>query len=105
MKTLDQFDFHQTLEASRGQAIVCFCVPRDAADAATAVRLEQAVVDGLGVPFRPQRVVFLPDLPKTRNMKIMRRVLRAVWNGEPAGDLSSLVNPECLAAVEAARGA
>jgi len=87
----------------KGQAIVCFCVARGTPDDATAARLAQAVADGLGAPFRPQRVVFLPDLPKTRNMKIMRRVLRAVWCGEPPGDLSSLVNPECIAAIEAAR--
>jgi acetyl-CoA synthetase len=92
-----------TPDPVKGQAIVCFCVPRGDRDSETARRLEQAVVDGLGTPFRPQRVVFLPDLPKTRNMKIMRRVLRAAWTGEPAGDISSLVNPECLTAVEAAR--
>jgi len=90
-------------DAVKGQAIVCFCVPRGAADDAAAARLARAVVDGLGAPFRPQRVVFVPDLPKTRNMKIMRRVLRAVWCGEPAGDLSSLVNPECIAAIDALR--
>ena len=90
-------------DAVKGQAIVCFCVPRDEAGADAETRLSQAVVDGLGVPFRPQRVVLVPDLPKTRNMKIMRRVLRAVWCGESAGDLSSLVNPECIGAIEGLR--
>jgi len=87
----------------KGQAIVCFCVARAAEDTATAVRLSQAVTDGLGTAFRPQRIVFVPDLPKTRSMKIMRRVLRAIWCGEPAGDLSALTNPGCLDGIRALR--
>jgi len=35
-------------------------------------------------------------LPKTRNMKIMRRVLRSVYENNNPGDLSSLVNPETV---------
>ena len=38
----------------------------------------------------------MSDLPKTRNMKIMRRVVRAVVNGQAPGELSSLVNPESI---------
>ena len=39
----------------------------------------------------------MPDLPRTRNMKVMRRVVRAAWLGEEPGDLSTLVNPESVA--------
>jgi len=53
-------------------------------------------VRGLGAPFRPSRLIFVSDLPRTRNMKIMRRVIRAVCAGEDAGDLSSLLNPEVV---------
>lgn len=71
-------------------------------------RLSDAVVAGLGVAFRPAAVLFVPDLPKTRNMKIMRRVVRAVYVGQPPGDLSSLANPEAIdalaASVRAAQG-
>ena len=87
----------------KGQAIVCFFVPRGESGDDIAAALSEAVVEGLGTPFRPQRVVPVPDLPKTRNMKVMRRVLRAVWCGEPPGDLSSLVNPQCIADIETAR--
>ena len=41
-------------------------------------------------------IEFVDDLPKTRNMKIMRRVIRAAWLGKDAGDLSTLVNPESV---------
>jgi acetyl-CoA synthetase len=56
------------------------------------------------VPFRPQAVIFVADLPKTRNMKIMRRVIRATCLGESAGDLSSLSNPESVDALRAHSG-
>ena len=52
--------------------------------------------------FRPAEVVFVADLPRTRNMKAMRRVARAVLLGEDPGDLSTLVNPESVQAIRAA---
>ena len=58
--------------------------------------LSDAVVVGLGAAFRPSAVLFVSDVPKTRNMKILRRVVRAVYLGESPGDLSSLVNPEAV---------
>jgi acetyl-CoA synthetase len=36
-------------------------------------------------------------------MKLMRRVVRSAWLGEDAGDLSTLVNPEAVQAIRAAR--
>ena len=85
-------------DSVKGESVVCVCVPRaaDAAGEDGARRLEQAVVDGLGRPFRPGRIVFVSDLPKTRNQKIMRRLVRAVFTGAPPGDLSSLVNPAAV---------
>jgi len=83
----------------KGQAVVCVCVAGDAGDA-LAAELAEAVVRELGAPFRPRRVVFVADLPKTRNMKIMRRVVRSACTGQPPGDLSSLVNPESVAELQ-----
>jgi len=82
----------------KGTALVAVCVPRAGvtADDALAAELSRTIVHGLGVPFQPRAVLFVPDLPKTRNMKIMRRVVRAVCTGADPGDLSSLVNPEAL---------
>jgi len=65
--------------------------------------LIEAVVRGLGVPFRPKAVTFVSELPKTRNLKIMRRVIRAAVLGEPPGDLSSLVNPEAVEEIRSKR--
>ncbi len=50
----------------------------------------------MGRAFRPREVHFVPDRPKTRSMKAMRRVIRAVLPDDPAGDLSALVNPESM---------
>ena len=52
-------------------------------------------------PYRPKLVLLTSSLPKTRNEKIMRRVIRAVLSGAQAGDLSALVNPEAVAELQA----
>jgi acetyl-CoA synthetase len=54
------------------------------------------VVSELGKAFRPERVVFVRALPKTRSAKIVRRAVRARVLGEDPGDLSSVENPEVL---------
>jgi len=89
-----------------GQQVMCVCIPAPgvATDDVTAGRLRDAVADGLGKSFRPQQVLFVADLPKTRNMKIMRRVVKAAVLGQPPGDLTALVNPEAVDAVRAAAG-
>jgi acetyl-CoA synthetase len=85
-------------DAIKGSAIVCVCVPMPGVPASSALEgeLAAAVVKGMGTSYRPRQVLLVNDLPKTRNMKIMRRVVRSVFRGEPPGDLSSLVNPEAV---------
>ncbi|CEJ10991.1 Acetyl-coenzyme A synthetase [bacterium YEK0313] len=90
-------------DPAKGSAVVCVCVPArgvtgtpDLADA-----MKKAVVAGLGASFRPKTVVFVEAIPKTRSMKIMRRVVRSIWLGQPVGDLSGLVNPEAVDALKA----
>ena len=89
----------------KGSALVLVCTPR--AGVARSPDLErelaEVVMRGLGAPFRPKQVLIVSDLPKTRNLKIMRRVIRAAYLGENPGDLSSLVNPESIEEIRAAR--
>ncbi len=87
----------------KGTAIVCVCVRRSESvpEGEDADELAAAVMRGLGTPFPPKHIVFTTDLPKTRNMKIMRRVIRAAYLGEDLGDLSSLVNPKSVEALVA----
>ena len=85
-------------DAVKGSAVVCAVVPAagEEPNDALAAALAAAVATEFGSSFRPQRVIFVSDLPKTRNMKVMRRVIRSVLTHEATGDLSSLVNPEAV---------
>jgi acetyl-CoA synthetase len=82
----------------KGSAIVCVCVPMPGvpANEHLARRLSQAVVEGMGVSYRPRQVLFVDELPKTRNLKVMRRVVRAVFQDANPGDLTALVNPQSV---------
>jgi acetyl-CoA synthetase len=82
----------------KGSAIVCVCVPmtKPQEPDALAEELARALVHGMGASYRPEQVLLVDDLPRTRNMKIMRRVLRAVFEDRDAGDLSALANPEAI---------
>jgi acetyl-CoA synthetase len=91
-------------DAVKGQKLVVLLQPQDGAEAGTAAsfaeRASRAIEHALGKPFRPAAVYCVPDLPRTRNGKVMRRVIRRVLTGQPPGDLSSLGNPEALAAIQ-----
>ncbi|HRI56654.1 MAG TPA: AMP-binding protein, partial [Anaerolineae bacterium] len=93
-------------DAIKGQALVVFCVlaPGYAAADSLAAELRERVAEEMGKPMAPKAVLFVPDLPKTRNAKVMRRVLRAAYLGEPPGDLSALVNPEVVEQINSLRG-
>jgi acetyl-CoA synthetase len=88
----------------KGEAIWCFVVPTPDAspDPALAKDLRNVVADHLGRSFLPGRVVFVPQLPKTRSAKIVRRAIRAVALGEDPGDLSTLEDPAALERVREA---
>jgi acetyl-CoA synthetase len=88
----------------KGEAIVCFVTLRPGGAPSDALRaeLEARVAAELGRALRPERVLFVADLPRTRSGKIMRRVIRAAHLGADAGDLSSLENPAAVAAIRAA---
>lgn len=50
----------------------------------------------IGKVARPEEIHFVPDVPKTRSGKIMRRVVRKVRLGQDPGDVSTLANPEAV---------
>jgi acetyl-CoA synthetase len=62
--------------------------------------IERDVVNKLetliGKIARPKSVRIVPDMPKTRSGKIMRRVLAAISNHLPVGDVTTLANPEVV---------
>jgi acetyl-CoA synthetase len=82
----------------KGEVAWLFCVPCPGVEASAALGQEVGarVSDELGKAFRPDRILFVPALPKTRSAKIVRRAVRAQALGQDAGDLSSVENPEAL---------
>jgi acetyl-CoA synthetase len=85
----------------KGEVAWIFCVARPGA-AEDDDAVAGAVADALGKAFRPERVVWVGALPKTRSAKIVRRAVRARALGEDPGDVSSLENPESLEEIGAA---
>jgi acetyl-CoA synthetase len=88
----------------KGQAVIAFAVLQPGSDAGETLRAELArrVAKELGKPLAPKAVRFVRDIPKTRNAKVMRRVIRAAYLGQPPGDLSALVNPEAVEEIQRA---
>ncbi|KAI8903785.1 hypothetical protein EDD86DRAFT_260736 [Gorgonomyces haynaldii] len=96
-----------------GQAVVCFCTLKSGGD----VDLEKALIlqirQHIGPFASPKRVVIVPDLPKTRSGKIMRRILRKIAGKEitaeeakdaelvfaKLGDTSTLADPSVIHAI------
>lgn len=89
----------------KGETVVCFAVLKPGIETSEELReaLAAVVVAQLGKALRPGRVLFVRDLPKTRNAKIMRRVIRAKYLNIEPGDLSSLENPQAVEEIARAR--
>jgi len=85
----------------KGETAWIFCCLLPGAEA-TEADVADTVAGQLGRAFRPERIVFVEALPKTRSAKIVRRAVRAAALGTDPGDLSSLENPESLEAIAAA---
>jgi acetyl-CoA synthetase len=89
----------------KGEAVVVFAVLRPGLEEGDALRTEiaEAIVRALGKALKPEAVRFVGDLPRTRNAKILRRVIRARYLGRPLGDLTSLENPTAVEEIAHAR--
>lgn len=88
----------------KGSALICFCILAPGFQPGERLRseLRDKVATELGKPLRPQEIWFVLDIPKTRNAKVMRRVVRSAYLDEDPGDVSSLVNPESVQHVKSA---
>jgi acetyl-CoA synthetase len=84
----------------KGQAIMAFVVcdlsERTAANLTSELKL--TVTNSIGALARPEQILLVTGLPKTRSGKIMRRILRKLSEGEREdfGDTSTLINPEII---------
>ena len=99
----------------KGTKMVAFCVLTGAQSVPVAMSAEREkdsdidtleqelktlVAKDMGKPLSPSRIHFVSALPKTRNAKVMRRVIRSAYLGEDAGDLSALENPQTVDAIK-----
>ncbi|WP_297215810.1 AMP-binding protein [Thermoplasma sp.] len=80
----------------KGEVIAVFYV----GDPGLNGRIEEAVENGMGKPFRPSHVFRISKIPKTRNGKIMRRVIRSAFCGLPMGDISNTDDTEVIKEIE-----
>ena len=62
------------------------------------IEINQLISKTIGPIAKPEKIQFVPGLPKTRSGKIMRRILRKIAYGEKSefGDISTLLNPEIV---------
>ena len=82
----------------KGEAVFVFVVakPGIVPDEQLRKEISALIVDQLGKTLKPEKVLFVKALPKTRSAKIMRRAIRKKYAGEDPGDLSTLENPDAI---------
>ncbi|MHA7177424.1 acetate--CoA ligase [Arthrobacter sp. Sr24] len=89
-------------DALTGHAVVAFVVLADSESHSAAEvqnQLRAHVAHKIGPIAKPSAVVVVPDVPKTRSGKIMRRLLTQMFEGTPLGDTTSLQNEESMAGI------
>ncbi len=89
-----------------GQAVVAFVIIKSShadggSPADQSAQLRAHVAQQIGAIARPAKVYLVPELPKTRSGKIMRRLLRDVAEGRPIGDTTTLTDPAILSVINA----
>ena len=89
----------------KGQAVVAFVVLAAGAEPSESVRqsLVARVTEALGKALRPRAVLFTGALPKTRNGKVVRRVIRAAHLDAEPGNVTALEDPAAVEAIRQAR--
>jgi acetyl-CoA synthetase len=88
----------------KGEKVACFCVLKPGQSPSDELReeLRRRIAADLGKPLAPETIQFVRDLPKTRNAKVMRRLIRAAYLGEEPGDISALENPSAMEEIKKA---
>lgn len=79
----------------KGEAIVGYAVAKPGVSLDPAA-ICATVVEVMGPTFRPREILLVAELPKTQSGKIVRRLMRQKYIGEPLGDLSTVANPWAL---------
>jgi acetyl-CoA synthetase len=83
----------------RGRAVEMYIALKPGYDASAAdveAKVKMAIETDIGKIARPKNIWIVPDMPKTRSGKIMRRVIAATSNFADIGDITTLANPEVV---------
>ncbi|WIV68734.1 AMP-binding protein [Natrialbaceae archaeon AArc-T1-2] len=88
-------------DETTGTAVVAYVILEESEEPSEELReeLRAQVGEEHGKPFRPRELLFVDEFPKTQSGKVIRRAIEAAYTGEDLGDLSSLENPDALAAL------
>jgi len=88
----------------KGQSIYAYVIPKSTIENEDVLRAEiiETVVAEIGRIAKPEKIQFVPGLPKTRSGKIMRRILRKVAEGDTSnlGDISTLLDPDVVEVIK-----
>ena len=81
-----------------GQAIFAFVIIKATQEPSDALanELKQHVAKVIGPIARPKQLMLVPDLPKTRSGKIMRRLLRDIAEHREVGDVTTLADANVM---------
>jgi acetyl-CoA synthetase len=90
-------------DQEKGEVPVCFVILRSKDDKTPDLfpELQNYVAEKMGKALKPKQIWIVDELPKTRNGKIMRRVVRSAYLGKDPGDLSALENPQAVKTIQA----
>jgi acetyl-CoA synthetase len=86
-------------DEDQGQVVTAFVTlsgTEDEGDDALVNEIREHVANRIGKLARPKRIIWAPELPKTRSGKIMRRLLRDIAEGRELGDVTTLRDPDVM---------
>jgi acetyl-CoA synthetase len=86
------------VDEERGKVVEMYVAlkPDYDADEEIAKKVVAQIERDIGKIARPKNVWVVPDMPKTRSGKIMRRVIAGISNFADVGDISTLANPDVV---------
>jgi acetyl-CoA synthetase len=91
-------------DSDKGEVPICFVVLKRQGNHLPEDKLSEVLIDfvgkRMGKALKPKHIYVVTDLPKTRNGKILRRVVKAAYLGKDTGDISSLENPQAVQAIQ-----
>src|SRR5438477_8135130 len=90
------------MDEARGRAVEMYVALKPGIDPSNEIesKVDKAIETEIGKIARPKNVWIVPDMPKTRSGKIMRRVIAGISNFTSPGDITTLANPEIVETIK-----